>query len=292
MLRLDRTCLVALLTALIHLTDTLAYAARLSGVRTRRLATAFSLYQVISIIAMTANMVQAPLLSSVVEQGINAGYITYHSHLENLAGDIRLIILAASAGTLAAALLTPLFVLLFSRSIFIFERVGSLPLFLWKVLSPRHLSVLAGEVVKALLLLMAACRRRCGRHFSLHGLWQADRELTNLFVTNIVVVGIWTTGVLSALFAGAMLPSFRSTATLLSGIVNGIAVVLSAFLIDPVTAMITDQAIQGRRSEGEIRHLVFWLISSRLLGTFLAQFIFLPAAYLVRYATLFLSRVS
>ncbi len=57
---MDRIHLVALLTALIHLTDTLFYPVRLSGVRTRRLVTAISLYQLIALLAGVANMVQAP----------------------------------------------------------------------------------------------------------------------------------------------------------------------------------------------------------------------------------------
>ena len=40
---MDRFLLVALLTALIHLIGTLVYVARFSGVKTKRLATAFSL---------------------------------------------------------------------------------------------------------------------------------------------------------------------------------------------------------------------------------------------------------
>src|SRR5208337_848 len=72
-LAMDRIQLVALLTAIIHLTDTLFYAVRLSGVKTRRLITALSLFQLVALLAGVANMVQAPLLSAVVEQAINAG---------------------------------------------------------------------------------------------------------------------------------------------------------------------------------------------------------------------------
>ncbi len=291
---MDRILLVALLTALIHLIDTLFYGVRLSGVKTRHLATAYSLYQIISLLAMVANMIQAPLLSSVVEQGINAGYIAYQSHLNELQRDIRLIILAASGGTAAAALLTPLFVILFNRTIFLFNRIGSLPALILALLSPVRLHKILREFQSALRYLRLSCRHQSkkGHPFSFTRINSHGNFQLRLFCTNVVVIGIWTTGVLSALFAGALLPSFRSTATLLSSIVNGIAVVLAAFLIDPVTAMITDQAIQGIRSENEIMHLTFLLIFSRLLGTFFAQLIFLPAACLVKYVTLMLAQIS
>lgn len=292
---MDRILLVALLTALIHLIDTLFYGVRFSGVKTRHLATAYSLYQVISLLAMMANIVQAPLLSSVVEQGINAGYIAYHNHLNELQKSIRLIILSASAGTAMAAVLTPLFVILFNRLIFLFESIGSIPRLIFNLLSPGRLYRILLELQSALQYIWRVYRQRGKKGmylFSFSGINSLVHHHFRLFCTNIVVVAIWTTGVLSALFAGAMLPMFRSTATLLSGIVNGMAVVLAALMIDPVTAMITDQTIQGIRSENEIMQLTFLLILSRLLGTFFAQLLFLPAASLVKYATLMLARIS
>ena len=87
---MDRFLLVALLTAVIHLIGTLVYVARFSGVKTKRLATAFSLYQVISLLAMTANMVQAPLLSLTVEQAINTGQIYKQAYLNGLESNIAI----------------------------------------------------------------------------------------------------------------------------------------------------------------------------------------------------------
>ncbi len=290
---MDRILLVALLTAVIHLADTLFYAVRLSGVKTRRLATAFSLYQLVSLLAGVANMIQAPLLSAVVEQGIHASFSSYQAHLERLEGDIRLIILAASGGTAGAALLTPLTIFIFNRAIFLFERVGSLPLLLLSFLSPARIYRILKETRRALASRQSFLASR--RFFRKRGLLSGDSFPGHnflplwLFLIHILVIGIWTTGVLSALYAGALLPSFRSTASLLSGIVNGIAVVLAAFLIDPVTAVITDQVLLGLREEREIIYLSFWLILSRLLGTFLAQLLFLPAAHLVKFVALLLT---
>jgi hypothetical protein len=288
---MDRFLLVALLTAVIHLIGTLVYVARFSGVKTKRLATAFSLYQVISLLAMTANMVQAPLLSLTVEQAINTGQIYKQAYLDGLENSIRYIILASSVGTATAGMFAPFFSFLFNRTIFLFERIGSLPTLILSLLAPSRFFRLQRELRLAFIYLGKSYFRKWA---GLSGTSPAVRFRQSffpakLFVINILVVGIWTTGVLSALFAGALTPEYRSTATLLSGIVNLIAVFLDTFLVDPVTAVITDQTLTGAREEREILHLTFWLILSRLLGTLFAQVLFLPAASFVRFATILLS---
>jgi hypothetical protein len=272
---MDRFLLVALLTAVIHLIGTLVYVARFSGVKTKRLATAFSLYQVISLLAMTANMVQAPLLSLTVEQGINTGQIYKQAYLNGLESNIRYIIVAASVGTAAAGMFAPFFSFLFNRTIFLFERIGSLPKLILSMFAPSRFFRLQRELRLAFIYLVRSYLRK---GIGLSGTSPAVRFRQSffpakLFVINILVVGIWTTGVLSALFAGALTPEYRSTATLMSGIVNLIAVFLDTFLVDPVTAMITDQTLTGARQEREILHLTFWLIISRLVGTLFAQFL-------------------
>ncbi|HHY39799.1 MAG TPA: DUF2837 family protein [Syntrophaceticus sp.] len=294
---MERFHLVALLTALIHLIGTLVYVARFSGVRTKRLATAFSLYQVISLVAMTANMVQAPLLSLTVEQAISTGRIYQQSYLSDLEHHMRLIMLAATGGTALAGLFGPFFLFLFSRTIFLFERIGSLPAMILSLLSPFNFF----QVMRQLCLAMAYLIKSYSRRFTLlrftllsftspAARFKQCYFPVKLFVINILVVGIWTTGVLSSLYAGALTPAYRTTATELAGIVNLIAVFLDTFLVDPVTAVVTDNALQGVRPESEILHLTFWLILSRLLGTLFAQLLFLPAVQLVKYGTLLLAQ--
>jgi len=90
--------------------------------------------------------------------------------------------------------------------------------------------------------------------------------------------------VLSAIYAGALFPNFRSTAALLSAVVNGVATILSATVVEPTAAAITDQAMQGERGEEDVKQMVMYLALTRILGTALAQLIFVPAAYLVKYA--------
>ncbi|MGD0154018.1 MAG: DUF2837 family protein [Thermacetogeniaceae bacterium] len=304
---MDRIQLVILLTAIIHLTDTLFYAVRLSGVKTRRLITAFSLFQLIALLAGVANMIQAPLLSAIVEQGINSGQIYYQAHMAYLLGGIRLIILASSVGTVAAAVITPVFIFFMNRAVFVFERTGSLLQLFLLLLSPARLARLSREftAIFARRLRQPRRARYGGRPFGwmprrrsiLRSVLRVVADLIfrgrplplGLFLVHIVVVSIWTNGVLAALYAGALMPSYRSTASMLSGVVNGIAAVLATFLIDPVTAVITDQSLQGLRDERDIVALTYWLMFTRLLGTILAQVIFIPTAHLVEWLTLLMT---
>lgn len=298
---MDRIHLVALLTAIIHLTDTLFYAVRLSGVKTRRLVTALSLFQLIALLAGVANMVQAPLLSAIVEQGINSSQAYYQAHLQYLLGGIRLIILASSVGTVAAAAITPVFIFFMNRAIFVFERTGSLPQLLLLLLSPGRLVRLSRELVTTFGRGRQQPRPPCGRAPGCRSLVRPGLRVVadllcrgkplplGLFLVHIVVVSIWTNGVLAALYAGALMPDYRSTASMLSGIVNGIAAVLATFLIDPVTAVITDQSLQGLRDERDMITLTYWLMFTRLLGTILAQLIFIPTAHLVEWLTLLMT---
>ncbi|MDI6711349.1 MAG: lipid II flippase Amj family protein [Thermoanaerobacterales bacterium] len=275
---MSRLLIVAGLTALIHAVNTLIYGVRLSGVRTERLATAISLFNVVFLVASTANMVQAPLLASIVDRAINAGLSAggvgspvYQQHLAVLEEDMRVVILAATAGTLLGALAIPPFVQLFSRIILLFDEVGSVPRLAGMVLfSPRRVYRFFAQA-------------RIPRATALRAAVQTRGLPKTFLIMNVLVIGIYTIGVLSALYAGALFPEFRSTATLLSGIVNGIATVLVATIVDPTAARITDQALRGVRPESDVKSMVACLAGTRLLGTLLAQILLLPAAEWIRF---------
>jgi hypothetical protein len=300
---MDRIQFVALLTAIIHLTDTLFYAVRLSGVKTRRLITALSLFQLIALLAGVANMVQAPLLSAVVEQAINAGQAAHQANLQYLLGGIRLIILASSVGTIAAAAIAPIFIFFMNRAVFVYERTGSISQLLLLLLSPSRIARMSRELSAAFGQQRRAVATKASTRWPRPGdsrcrtsnrrgpvaiacLILRSRPLpVILLLVHILVVSIWTNGVLAALYAGALLPAYRSTASLLSGIVNGTAAVLANFMLDPVTAVITDQALQGQRDERDMINLTYWMMFTRLCGTILAQLLFIPTVYLVEVLT-------
>ncbi|RJQ28618.1 MAG: DUF2837 family protein [Peptococcaceae bacterium] len=290
---MDRLLVVAVMTAVIHLINTLIYGVRLSGVRTQRLAMAFSLYNVIFLVASTANTVQAPLLSSLVEHAIITGragaegivsaeqllnHPAYRQQLHYLDNDMRLVIFAATVGTMLGAALLPAFIGLFSKAIMLFDETGSVPRMIFMlVFSPRRLFRMSRQVYlpsRNSVKLIAARRLGIPRTF--------------LFL-NIIVTGVYTIGVLSALYAGALFPDFRSTATLLSAVINGVATILAATVVEPTAAAITDQALHGDRSEEDVKQMALYLTVTRLIGTILAQAIFLPSAHVIKWVATLLA---
>ncbi len=278
---MERLLLVAVLTAVIHMINTLIYSVRVAGVRTGRLATALSMFNVIFLFSSTANMIQGPLLATIVETAIKKGGQNvlgqvYQEQLATLNIDIRLVILSATLGTLVGAILIPYFVKIFVQAIEVFGQVGSVPrMFLMVIFTPRKFGELSGATLAGPL------SPRAGVKYT--GIPRV------LLISNVLVTGIFTTGVLSALYAGALYPDYRVAATLMASIVNGVAQVLFATVVDPTAARITDQALQGERAEGDVRRMAYYLAATRLAGTLLAQLIFIPAAYVIRYAAVIIT---
>jgi hypothetical protein len=284
---MERLLIVAALTVVIHMINTLIYAVRISGVRTQRLATAFSLFNVIFLLASTANSIQGFLLASIVEKAIKASQVqvgipmpleqlvdhpAYLEQLAQLDHSIRLIIGAATVGTIVGAFLIPAFVNIFNKAIFVFEETGSVP---------RMLSVMFFSPRK---VFGAARQFRTPRRNALKMVSSRKMVIPKTFIIlNFFVTGIYTTGVLSALYAGALFPDFRAAAATLSAVVNGIATILSATVVDPTAAMITDQTLRGERSEDDVKQMALYLSISRLLGTGFAQLIFIPSALLIKH---------
>ncbi|MFZ3171762.1 MAG: lipid II flippase Amj family protein [Carboxydocellales bacterium] len=272
-----RLIIVCVMTTVIHLINTLNYSVRLAGVRTKRLAIAFSLFNVIFLISSTANTVQAPLLAKISDKlfaGVERGSYLYSQNLVSLSWDIRLVLACATIGTVVGTFLIPSFVRIMSKGIFLFERTGSIPLLLGLLFSPGKLrKVLAGIYLPKSVVVNQVKRQEIPK---------------KLLALNVLIVGVFTTGVLSALYAGSLVPEFGKTAAMLSSLVNGGAQILLATIVDPTVANITDQSIRGARSEEDVKSMVMYLAFSRIAGTILAQLIFIPAAQLIRLVAHFI----
>ena len=258
---MERLIIVSVFTGMIHMIDTLSYSVRLAGIKTKRLAMALSLFNIIVLISRTANMIQAPLLGSMVDKAINGGNSTL------LLSDFRLIILSATAGSILGALLIPTFIEIFSKGILSLEKAGSMPQLIELMLVQRPIRSIKRSVKKP-------------RFSLLKGLLPNKIPLTFL-ILNVIITAISTIGVLSAIYAGAQVPEYRMTASQLSGIINGIATILLAIIVDPQAAIITDQTLQGTRDKGEANTMVVFLVGGKILGTILSQLIFLKAVQVV-----------
>jgi len=253
--------LILLLTAVVHCLDTAAYASRIAGVRTGRLALTGALFNIVSLASRVAYTLQAPLLGSAVDRLVQQGALT------GVLQDFHFIIAAASFGTLAGAILIPSFASLFSRGALAYESYGSFPGLVLHTLSMRGFS-------------------RIGQHFRLplpDTVRSASRFVLprSFFLLNVLVTAVYTIGVSSTMYASALAPELARTATTLSGVINGVGTLLLVILIDPVSALVTDQALRGSRPVSAVSHIVVWQVVGRFCGTLLAQLLFLPAAALV-----------
>lgn len=261
--------IVCFFTFMIHMAETLALSMRLAGVRTKQVASSISFVNASFLIARMSNMFQAPLLGAMVDLAVNpkSGFTA-----QMLGDNFRIVIFAAFIGNAVGAFLTPSFARIFEKGICVFEKVGSIPKLVWLAIKPRNL-------VKILTSFRFPTRG------SLKGM--DIRNIPKAFlILNVAMVSIYAIGVLASLFAGAQIPQLRATATQLSGIVNGIATIIFAIMVDPTGAHIVDQVVRGKRKEADARTMVFYLIMGRLFGTLIiSQLIFLSATSYIMTVT-------
>lgn len=286
---MDRLVFVFLLTAFINLINTLTRSSRLSGVRTRHLATAISLFGVVYLAASFANTLQAPLLASTVERIIGGAYdqallapaggdVTgspiYQAALADLNRKLRFVILGSTLGVAVGILVIPSFVTSFSNAIKAFGETGSvfrvIPLILVTALRP------GSSIIKF----------RLSSFGTLKEILSNKMDIPRGFLYwNLFSYSLWTVNVLSGLYGGALYPEFRSTAVLMSYIVGNAAIVVNVMMVDPLLAGITDAVARGDKDELLLKQIVFYLAVSNLLGTLLSQVIFEPVAQFLQLLT-------
>jgi hypothetical protein len=250
------------LTFAINLIGTLAYAARIAGVRTRRIALAFSLFNALVLVSRMANSFQAPILAKRVESDVLAGTTA------GALADFRWLLAAASLATVAGALLTPTAQRLFSRAVAALTRRRSVPRLVLAAFSPHGVAVLRASLAAPSSSYLGAVRRGAGAP-------------AGILLVNAAATAVWTVGVFASLYAAYLAPDLRATASNLSAVVNGVATILLFVLVDPWLAVLTDDVVEGRASDAQFRRSVVGLLGSRLAGTALAQLLLVPAAGLI-----------
>lgn len=251
--------LICLLTAAINLIGTLAYAARIAGVRTRRIAMSFALFNILVLVSRTSNSFLGPFLAKRIETRLAQG------GGEALLGDFRLVLLSAAAAVAVGIVLVPTGQRLFARAIGYFQRNRSTGRMLLRSASPAGLRTIRESIAlpHASQLRELAKPRGVG--------W-------GVLLANVLAQALITVGVLASLYAGYLNPEFRVTASQLSAVINGFATILLFALIDPQLSVMTDDVVEGRVSEPLFRRTIVWISFSRLLGTLLAQALLLPGA--------------
>ncbi|MBS7528502.1 lipid II flippase Amj family protein [Fusibacter paucivorans] len=261
---MSQIIVVFILTVVIHFINTLAYAVRIVGIRTGRIAISFALFNIVVLVSRIANTVQAPLLAKTVENSINGGFAG------NLMLNFRYILLAATVGTILAALFIPTFQRLYAIAVEKFNVYKSVP-----------------------RLLLHSFSRAGVKQFSMNLKVPSRNNLTQLktvsdfpvrmTVLNTLAVAMLTVGVLASLYAGVLAPAYRTTASTLSSVITGLSTILLFVFIDPQLSIMTDEVLEGEKSEGEFRRTVTFMVFGRVMGTMLAQVMLFPAAHVIAY---------
>lgn len=251
---------VFVLTLIIHTAETLSYSIRFAGVRLNKIAVALSLTGIVVLVSRTANMIQAPLTAKFID------YARMNPQFEVISY-MRLILLAASVGTLLAILLFPTFELLFGRIIKKLELAGSLPKMVTSV-TIQQVKNTKHYVRKPFIRI---------QQFRYLGIPK------RFLLLQILVTAFYTVGVMASLYAAHLLPELSTTASQASGLINGIATIILALFIDPQLGLITDQATKDEQSKNRLGKIYILLMGSRFIGTLLAQLVIVPAAYFIGF---------
>jgi hypothetical protein len=260
-----------------------AYAARLAGVQTKRIATSISLFNLFVTTGRLANLFMAFFVGPLSDETGNA--------VARLQGDpvataawqhlfevqLRLIVLAGTLGMIVFALFLPMFTYLFRRGVHSFEARGSVPHSLLRLFSPT----VVAEVVRSQRWPGLAALRAFD--------WRVLPK--RLLIFNTVVMCVYAIGVQASFLASILDVRVARTAISLSGVVNGIGTIAFTLFVDPTSAIITDQAIHGKRNVEEVRSMVFYLSLTAIAGSLLSQAILYPAAVVIEVVARFAAHV-
>jgi hypothetical protein len=245
-----------------------AYSARYAGILTGRIATAISLFSLLVVASRLASLFMVPALGALADSSANAAI---DAHLKSVTPEaltrfdhqMRVIIAANSLGVLLGAFLLPLFLVMFVRGIRAFERLGSVPHALARLLDPRVLASLLPE-----LRIRAVSLTR----------FPIGAVPRSLLFANMVLFAVYSVGVVGSYYASVIDLHSRTTASGLSGLVNGVGTIAFSLFIDPTTAFIVDQTVRKERPRSDVLAMIFWLVVTAFIGTLIAQLILFPAA--------------
>lgn len=256
---------ISLFLMIITMIETLAYSTRISGARVKLIATAVSLFSTLVIVSRFSTMIQQPLTAKLIAEAPEFNKLNF------IEDQYRILIGVTSIGVLLGIFLFPTFINIFSRAII-------------------QLSNERGSVISTFL-----------KQFNLKGLkkilmcfrmpkWTYLQGITiktipkRLFVMNVLVSAVFTVGVLSSLYASMLVPEdYAQAAIMSSGIINGVATILLTLFIDPKASVLADRVMKNQCDYVFLKSYSLTMISSKFLGTIVAQLLFIPAAYYVAW---------
>lgn len=251
------------LTFVIHLIGALAYAARIAGVRTRRIAVSFALFNILVLVSRASNSFQQPFLSKRIELNLAEGG-------GHLFWDFQILMGSATLAAIIGTLSVPTVQRIFTRAVQHFHEHRSMPKLILHAFARGGIGYLKVATTAPSIE-------------NVKGLGKKAAIPVATIVMNVAAQAFLTVGVFASLYAGFLNPDFRVTAVGLSAVINGVATILLFVFIDPYLSVLTDDVMDGRTSEVSFRRAVVWLAGSRIMGTLLAQLMLVPSAMLIAW---------
>ena len=242
-------------------------AARLAGVRMKRVATGLTLFNLFATTGRLLNLFYAPLLSSITDHARST------HDVGGFESSLRLVMIAATVGAALGGALIPWASRILARGIGAFERTGSLITALGRLASP---SVFTWVFSEFRLPSMATFR------------YHARSLPKSFLVWNVIVTAFWVAGPLSSLYASVIAPDVTATCIALSGLITGVATITLTLIVDPAAALITDQTALEHRPEADVKAMLLYLVLTGIIGTLLSQLLLTPAAGVIAHVARFL----
>jgi len=261
----NKIVIISIFLLIITMIETLAYATRISGARVKLIATAISLFSTIVIVSRFSTMFQQPLTAKLIAEAPDLNKFSY------IEDQYRILIWITSFGALLGILLFPTFINIFSRAIIQLSNEGG------SVVS-TFFKQLNCDSFKKIFLCFRVPKFKYFQGITLKTIPK------RLFVINVVVSAVFTTGIFSSLYASMLVPEDYAQAALMSsGIINGIATILLTLFIDPKASVLADKVMQNQCDYIYLKSYSLTIISSKFFGTIAAQFLFIPASYYVAW---------
>lgn len=255
-------CIVFILTFIISLIGTLAYSARIVGVKTGRIAVAAAVFNVFALIQRTANTIQAPLLGKAVDNSISTGQTS------DLLYVFRWIIFSITLATVAGAILMPTFIKVFKKLVVSFSVYRSLPKLVFHAFSRSGIEQFRNSI-------------SIPKKENLYELRNFRKTPRKVILLNMIAFSVSSISVLAALYAACLSPNLRTTCITLSSVINSVSTIFMVIFIDPYLSMTTDDVIRGDCTELEFNRCIIFIIGGLIIGSILAQFMLIPASKLI-----------
>ncbi|MDF2520339.1 MAG: hypothetical protein K0R84_967 [Clostridia bacterium] len=250
--------IVLVLNFVITLIGTLAYATRLVGVKTGRVAVSFALFNILALASRTANTLQVPLLTKYVEENPKP---------DSLIAIFNMIILTATAASIIGAAAIPTFQRIFSKAVSAFSVNRSV-----SKLVMHSFSKSGVRYIKESIKIPTK---------STFAIFNLRKLPIRIMLLNTAAVTLITVGALSPIFAGSLEPELRATCLTLSSVINGFAVIFMSVFIDPYLSIMTDDVLDGKCSEADFNNCVAGIVFTKIVGTALSFVVLMPAAYVI-----------